>query len=252
MIDGLQVLAVIIARGGSKGLPGKNLRPLAGKPLLAWTIAAAHGAALVDRTILSSDDQAIIDEARRWNCEVPFVRPAHLATAEATAEDVLAHALESFDEPCDHAVLLQATSPLRRPDDIDGAIRRCHDAGAPSCVTVTKAAKPPQWMVHLDADGHMHRILENDRPSNRRQEAPDAFVPNGAVYVIRTAEFLKSRTIYGPDAVAHVMPPERSVDVDTQLDLLLAEACLRQESQLAEGFAVPQQQERPHGRIAQG
>ena len=249
MIDELQVLAVIIARGGSKGLPGKNLLPLAGKPLLAWTIEAAHGAALVDRTILSSDDKEIVEEARRRNADVPFVRPRHLATDDATAEDVLIHAIVTVGGCYDYAVLLQATSPLRRSEDIDGAIRHCHEAGATACVAVTPVAKPPQWMVHLDAQGRTHTILDDDRLVTRRQEAPQAFVFNGAVYVVQTAPFLRSRTIHGEDTVAYVMPPERSVDVDNQFDLWLAETCLRHEAGPGPGVRTSKRDNPPDGRV---
>ena len=129
MIDGLSVLALVPARGGSKGLPGKNIRPAAGRPLLDYTVAAARSSACIDRVVLSSDDEAIMRVARASGCEVPFRRPAALATDEATSIDVVLHALDQLP-PHDLVVLLQPTSPLRTAADIDGACRLLlqHDA----------------------------------------------------------------------------------------------------------------------------
>jgi N-acylneuraminate cytidylyltransferase len=138
MIEGQSVLAVIPARGGSKGVPRKNLRDVAGRPLIAWTIAAARGSSHIDRLVLSSDDEEIMETARRHGCDVPFRRPAELATDEADSMAVVMHAVETLAERYDYVVLLQPTSPLRASADIDGAIATCLRHMAPSCVTVCR------------------------------------------------------------------------------------------------------------------
>ena len=134
MIDGRSVLAIIPARGGSKGVPRKNIRPLGGKPLIAWTIEAAHRSAWIDRLILSSEDQEIIDTACAWGCDVPFVRPAELARDCTPGIDPVLHALKQLPS-FDLVVLLQPTSPLRSAADIDRCIERCQRGGAPAAVT---------------------------------------------------------------------------------------------------------------------
>src|SRR5262245_25182815 len=125
MIDAKRVLGLITARGGSKGVPRKNVRPLGGKPLLAWTIEAARNAPVIDRLILSSDDAEIIEVARAWGCEVPFVRPPELATDTADSVEVVRHALSTLGEDYDYVVLLQPTSPLRTGEDIENCVRLC-------------------------------------------------------------------------------------------------------------------------------
>lgn len=230
MIGGKTVLAVIAARGGSKGLPGKNLADLDGRPVVAWSVAAGKGARHVDRLILSSDDRAIIAAARKAGCETPFKRPARLATDKTSIYDVLFHALDAVDESYDYVVLLQATSPLRAGRDIDDCVALCWRSGAPAVVSVSLAAKPPQWMYELDAKGHLRPILKDRHAVGRRQELSPVYHPNGAVYVARTDWLRKHRAFVGPRTRAYVMPAERSIDIDTHVDLLLARALVADSS----------------------
>jgi CMP-N,N'-diacetyllegionaminic acid synthase len=225
MIDGLTVLALITARGGSKGLPGKNLRPLGGRPLVAWSVEQARAAALVDRVVISSDDPAIIAAADAAGCEAPFVRPAELAVDAASSVDVALHALAALEQPYDLLVLLQPTSPLRLAADIDACIRRVVVEGAPSCISVTPSAKSPYWMQTMDPDGRLSPLLEAPA-STRRQDLPPVYLPNGAVYAVRVAWLRRHRAFVGTGSLGYVMPPERSVDIDTLLDFRLAEAIL--------------------------
>jgi N-acylneuraminate cytidylyltransferase len=226
MIDGKRVLAVIAARGGSKGLPRKNVLDLGGRPMVAWSVVAAHGAATVDRTVLSTDDDEIIAAARAAGCEVPFKRPPELATDTAGIQDAMIHALDSLGEDPDYLVLLQATSPLRHAADIDAAVELCHRSGASSAVSVTEAAKAPFWMFTLDGDGGMHRVVEPPGEAGRRQDLPRCYALNGAVYVVRLPWFRENRKFIADDTRAYVMTADRSVDVDSRLDLLLARAIL--------------------------
>ncbi len=223
MIGGLSVLALITARGGSKGLPGKNLRLLGGRPLVAWSVEQARASALIDRVVISSDDPEIIARAVAAGAEAPFVRPAELADDRASSAEVVSHALAALERRYDLLVLLQPTSPLRSVADIDACIRRVADSGAPSCISLTEPAKSPWWMYHMDAAGRLAPLLEGGAAA-RRQDLPPVYAPNGAVYVVRVPWFLDHRAFVGDGSLGHVMPPERSIDIDTALDFRLAEA----------------------------
>ena len=217
MIGSFSVLALIPARGGSKGLPGKNILSVNGRPLLAWTVEAALGSRCVDRTVISSDDDAILQAARACGCEVPFRRPAALATDSATSIDVALHALDSLPEH-DIVVLLQPTSPLRSAADIDSACERLVDPHVSSCVSVCPVEQSPYWMYRLGADAILEPLLETPGSAARRQDLPLVYTLNGAVYAARTKWLRQSRSFVGSGTVAHVMPRERSIDIDTRDD----------------------------------
>lgn len=225
MIGGRRVLALIPARGGSKGLPGKNIRPVAGRPLVAWTIEAARAAAAPDQVVLSSDDEAIMAVAREWGCEVPFRRPEALATDEASSIDVVLHALGALPG-FDFVMLLQPTSPLRTAADIDAACALLATTSAPSCVSVAPAEQSPYWMVRLDERQRMAPILPLPPGVTRRQDLPAAYVLNGAIYIADCAWLREQRSFVGEGTVAYVMPAERSIDIDTLADTREAERLL--------------------------
>ena len=217
MINGGKVLAVIAARGGSKGLPGKNIRPVAGRPLIAWSIAAAQGSRSIDRTVLSSDDAAIMQAAQACGCDVPFRRPAHLASDDATSISVLLHALDELPG-FEFVMLLQATSPLRSSADIDAACALLAQSGAPACVSVCLAEQSPYWMVRLGPGHELQPLLETPAGATRRQDLPAVYTLNGAVYVARTDWLRQTGSFISPQTVAHVMPAARSIDIDTLED----------------------------------
>lgn len=218
MIQGKSVLAVIPARGGSKGVPGKNIRPAGGKPLIAWTVEAARNAKHIDRTILSSDDSAIIAVARDQGCEVPFVREANLARDDTPGIDVVIDALNRCPG-YDWVVLLQPTSPLRTAQDIDGAIEQCVQAGAPACVSVCVAKESPYWMFTLDSGARLSPLLSG-KTIARRQDLPLVYVLNGAVYVAKTEWLLGQLSFLAKETIAYEMPAERSMDIDTEADFM--------------------------------
>ncbi len=224
MIDGKRVLGLILARGGSKGLPRKNVLPLAGKPLLAWTVKAARASVTLDRVVLSSDDDEIIRVAEAFGCEVPFRRPARLATDDTPGIDPVLHALDTI-EGFDYVVLLQPTSPLRTAEDIDGTVRLCMSSDAPSCVSVVAVDKPPQWMYTL-GEKRLRPIFPTESGLKRRQDAVPVYALNGAVYVADVHSLRRSRSFVTDATVGYVMPPERSADVDTALDLAWCELLL--------------------------
>jgi CMP-N,N'-diacetyllegionaminic acid synthase len=223
MINGQTVVGVIVARAGSKRLPNKNVMELGGIPLINWTVKAAHSSQTLDRTILSSDGQQIIEIAQKAGCEVPFHRPSQLANDEALASDVLEHALNNLEQDPDYAVLLQATSPLRTGEDIDECVRLCHEKNADTCMSITELDKPINWLLRLDDN----QVVSPFYPQND-ETSPVAFHPNGAVYVVRVSAFRKSKTFRNNDTVGYIMPRNRSIDIDSATDYFIAEALLKQ------------------------
>jgi CMP-N,N'-diacetyllegionaminic acid synthase len=220
MISDRSVLAVITARGGSKGVPGKNVRMVAGKPLLGWTIDAARRSRYIDRLVLSTDDPQIMALATTLGCEAPFQRSAALATDAASSIDVVLDAIERCPGH-DYVVLLQPTSPLRTAEDIDGALEQCQARSAPACVSVCQATQSPYWMFTLD--GGVLAALLPQRTATRRQDLPAAYVLNGAVYVAQIEWLRESRAFIGAQTIAYEMPVERSVDIDNEFELRIAE-----------------------------
>jgi N-acylneuraminate cytidylyltransferase len=224
MIGSLRVLALIPARGGSKGLPGKNVRPLAGKPLIAWSVAAARASRFIDRIVVSSDDAAIIQAAVEAGAEAPFIRPPELARDDTPSQPVILHALDTIAEQFDLVVLLQPTSPLRTAADIDACVEKVV-TGAPACISVVAPAKSPWWMYRMDASGHLAPLMDGPA-ATRRQDLPAVVAPNGAVYVARVPWLRANGGFVGPGTVGYQMPADRSVDIDDALDLKLAELIL--------------------------
>ncbi len=227
MIDGASVLALITARGGSKGLTGKNLRPLGGRPLIVWSVEAVHGSTLVDRTVLSTESEEIAAVAAAAGCEVPFMRPAELATDEAEHLDVIVHALTTLDRTYDYVVLLQPTSPLRTAADIDNALRFCAARGAPACVSVCPVAKPPEWCYRLDGDDRLLPVAGSFERITQRQGLKPSYALDGALFIARCDWLLAGRDFISAETVAYRMPAERAVDIDTALDLAQAEFLLQ-------------------------
>jgi N-acylneuraminate cytidylyltransferase len=228
MIEDKTILAVVPARGGSKGVHRKNLRELAGKSLLARSIEIARRVDLIDRLVVDTDDGEIAVAARNAGAEVPSLRPAELATDTASVIDCLIHLLDRIGTSYHYVLLLQCTSPLRTSKDIENAIRLCSSAGTPACVSVSVTEKPPQWLVRLDAAGRISPLLGWDGFYQRRQDLEVAYLPNGAVFLAEVGWFREHRTFYSPATLAYLMPPERAHDIDTEDDLRLVELKLRQ------------------------
>jgi N-acylneuraminate cytidylyltransferase len=224
VIGSATVLGVITARGGSKGLPRKNVLDLGGKPLIAWTIEAARAAETIDRVVVSSDDAEIIAVAQAWGADAPFVRPAELARDDTPGVEPVLHALEAVGQPYDYVVLLQPTSPFRTSQDIDAAVSMCVATGAPAVVGVAAAKASLYWTFTVAADGLMQPVLPAQGVIGRRQEIPPTYTLNGAMYVARTDWLRSSGTFFGEATVAFVMSAEHSIDIDSPLDLRIARA----------------------------
>lgn len=232
----MKILGIITARGGSKGIPGKNLKPLGGRPLLAYTIEAARECGALDRVILSTEDPVIADAARALGCEVPFMRPAELSRDETPHLPVIQHAAEWMREHAgyqpDAVMILQPTSPLRSADDITAAARLLESTGADSVVSVSEvsAHAHPMRMLRVDARGEAVLFASGEpvrRRINRRQDLPQAWVMNGAIYACRTAVLFDAEpSLYGDRVAAYAMPAERSVSIDDFEDWAAAERTL--------------------------
>ena len=227
------IVAVITARGGSKGIPQKNLKTVLGKPLIAYSIEAALQTKTLTRTIVSTDDKTIAEVSAQYGAEVPFLRPEHLATDTATSIAVLQHAVTYLAEQegykTDITVCLQPTSPLCSAEDIDQAINLCLQSGADSVVSLCQAKHHPFWMKKI-VDGRVHSFIEEDEQHyTRRQDLPPVYQLNGALYVTRTKILLEQNLMLGEHTIPYIMPQERSIDIDTPADLRLAECILKKE-----------------------
>ena len=230
MYKSRKILAVIPARGSSRGLPRKNVQPLLGKPLIAQTIEQAKNSKYIDRFLVSTDDGEIAEISKRCGAEVPFMRPKELATDEAKGIDVILHAvnfLKKRDQLYEMLLVLQPTSPLRISKDIDNAIELLSEKDAQAVVSVCKTEHHPGWANMLPPDGCMKDFIKPEHANKNRQELPDFYRLNGAVYVAYVDYISEHRSFFGDKTFAYVMPQERSVDIDTETDLKLADFLLK-------------------------
>jgi len=222
----MRVLGLIPARGGSQGVPGKNLRLLAGRPLLAYTARDALASRL-DRVVLSTDDEAIAAVGRELGLEVPFVRPAELATNEAPTLGVVRHALDVLGEAgdtFDAVCLLQPTSPVRASGLIDECLACLAQGDATAVVTVRPVPLEfhPDWCYRLDeSNGALTLVNGDDEPRSRRQDLVGVYHRDGAVYLTRT-EVVRAGSLYGPQVRA-VVARGPNVNIDTEADFRQAE-----------------------------
>jgi len=230
------VLALIPARGGSKGIQDKNIRPLAGRTLLEYAAQAASESGVIDRTVLSTDSKRIAAEGRRIGVEVPFLRPADLAGDETPMLPVIEHAvgfLEQHGWLPEIIVLLQPTSPLRRPDHIRDAVRQLRDSAADSVVTVVELPRhlSPDYVMRIE-EGRLVPFLPQGAGVTRRQDARAACVRDGTVYAFWRRTLRETRTIYGRNCRPLVLPARESLTIDTSDDWDEAERRLVSASKL--------------------
>jgi CMP-N,N'-diacetyllegionaminic acid synthase len=224
------VFGVIPARGGSKGLPGKNLKTLGALSLVGHAVASVREATRLTHTIVSTDDPAIADEARRHGAEVPFLRPPALASDQAGMIPVLQHAVRWLESTLgrrpDFVVTLQPTSPFRVGADIDRTIAKVVETGADSAQTLSEASYHPFFMKTLEGDRTV-ALFPDGHKYVRRQDAPAVYQPSGAVYVTRYGTLMDEARVLGADNRGIVMGFESSVNIDTEWDFMLAELLLR-------------------------
>lgn len=226
----MKTLVIIPARGGSKGIPRKNIKKLSGKPLIYYTIDCARSVVEDDYICVSSDDDEIIELVEKYNIKVPFKRPAYLATDTAGTYDVLLHALNYYEEQgvqIDVIVLLQNTSPFRKPQHVQEAMK-LYDDRIDMVVSVCEAATNPYYTAFEDDDNGFLHISKGDGHYRRRQDAPKVWEYNGAIYIIN-AKSLKEKPMSAfTKKVKYVMSREDSVDLDTPLDWMIAEAIMNE------------------------
>ncbi len=227
MIDNKEVMAIIPARGGSKGLPGKNIKHLCGRPLITFSIKAALECDYIDETIVSTDYKEIAEIAAEYGAQVPFLRPCELSEDDTSTMDVIFHAIDWMDKyknyQPEYILLLQPTSPLRNTEDINGAVRILKNKKAGAVVSVCKTDHPLWWSNTLPADGRMNNFIRKEILNKRRQDLPVYYRLNGAIYLARTDYIRKYNSFFGPDTFACKMPRAHSIDIDSILDFRLAE-----------------------------
>ena len=230
----MKALGIIPARGGSKGVPRKNIRQVAGRPLIAYTINAARASRYLSASVVTTDDLQIAQISEALGCQV-IMRPSELAADETPMFPVMMHVLDTLsaqDEKYDSVVLLQPTAPLRTGEDIDTCLEILETSGADSVISVAPVPGHyhPDWQFLIE-DGKL--VLYSGAPLGqivpRRQSLSLTFTRNGAIYACRTEVLYKHGMFYSADVRAYVMPPEHSINIDSELDLLLAEALLTQQ-----------------------
>lgn len=215
------ILAVITARGGSKRLPNKNILDLCGKPLIAWTIEEAKKSKYIDKLIVSTDSIEIAEVCKKYNADVPFMRPKELAGDKADSIAVLKHAIEFYDNHYDYIMLLQPTSPLRIVDDIDSLIESLTNK-VEAVVSVTEVEHSPLWSNVLPKDLSMANFLREEVKNKRSQDLPTYYRLNGAIYLAEINYLKKENGFLGVKTNAFIMPKKRSIDIDDTLDFQLA------------------------------
>lgn len=222
----MSLLGLITARGGSKGLPRKNLLEICGKPLIAWTIENAKKSKHIDHIVVSTEDEEIAEIAQIYGAEVPFMRPNELAQDNSIGMEVVHHALEELSE-FEDILWLQPTSPLRNKEDIDGIVDFCKKKKAPAAISVCESSKHPNWMFSFNEDDVLLPFTNNKIVYNR-QELPKIYTPNGALYFAKTKWLKKTQAFYSDETLGYIMPAARSVDIDSPLDFKLAEFLLNE------------------------
>ena len=238
MINGKSVLAVVPARAGSKGLPGKNIKDLCGKPLIAWTIETALKSVHIDEVVVSTDSKDIAEIALQFGASVPFLRPYQLATDEATSFVVVEHCLDFYHAKraieFDYVVLLEPTSPLRRETDIDQVLEKLEKNAArfDSIITVGLSKEHPSITKRM-VDEELTNFIDGVPMVNRRQDYPPAFFPFGVAYASKVAQLRLEKTFYTKRTTGFLIGREQQFEIDDVLDFICIEAMinLREQSE---------------------
>jgi len=233
------VAGFIFARGGSKGVPGKNVRMLAGSPLIAWAVRSANESRYISRVIVSTDDDKIAKAASAAGAEVPFMRPAELAGDRSPEWLAWQHALTEVRkrdaQPIDVFVSVPATAPLRSAADIDACIEKLLGSDADIVVTVKKAERSPYFnMVTLDGDGYARIVISGKGRMERRQDAPVVYDMTTVAYAARPDFVMRARGVFDGKVMAVEVPPERAIDIDTELDFRIADFLMQERQRAGE------------------
>jgi CMP-N-acetylneuraminic acid synthetase len=223
-----KIVAIIPARGGSRGIPSKNIKRLFGEPLIAWTIKQAKKSGYLDEIIVSTEDEEIAEISRKYGAEI-IKRPEELAKDESPTIDAVFHVLEILrteNYNSNIVVLLQPTSPLRTAKDIDNAIELFLNSNYESVVSVCEIEHPPYWSFKIKGE-YLEPLFGNEYLKMRRQDLHKTYMPNGAIYISTPQILYKYRSFYCEKTIPYIMPAERSIDIDTEIDFMLAELLMR-------------------------
>ena len=232
------MIALIPARGGSKGLPRKNVLPFMGKPLIAHTIEQAKNSKCIDRIIVTTDDEEIASVAKQYGAEVPFMRPDYLASDTAMAVDVYIHAfeflMEEYEKAIDHMMILLPTTPLRTSEDIDNAYELFVKSDARTLVAMREAPVPPSWYCRVDVNSQRVSLCNftSANAVQNRQNNSRYYIPCGAIYILEYDLLKHDRTYYCENTICYEMPENRSADIDTIDDFKYAEFLYRQQKRI--------------------
>ncbi|MCC6915390.1 MAG: acylneuraminate cytidylyltransferase family protein [Rhodospirillaceae bacterium] len=227
----MSVLCTINARGGSKGVANKNIRPMHGRPLIAWTIEQARASGVVDFIAMSSDSKDILQAAKDAGADLLVTRPDELATDQAAKVPAIRHSVETAEahtgKRFDVLVDLDATSPLRLPSDIEACIELLRTKNAPNVITAMPARRSPYFnLVEVHEDGRVTLAKPLAKPVVRRQDAPKCYDMNASIYVWRHDALFEDPAIFKPETALYIMPEERSIDIDSELDFRIVEMIL--------------------------
>ncbi|MCB2385261.1 acylneuraminate cytidylyltransferase family protein [Thalassolituus alkanivorans] len=230
MIDGKRVLCVVPARSGSKGLKDKNIRELAGKPLLAWPVCCARGSKYIDRIIVSTDSEKYAGIARQYQADVPFLRPENLAQDTTTTIDVIEDLLKQLQESYDILVLLEPTSPLTETKDIDVALESLIGSWekADAIVGITQEIKShPAYLLTLDEEKLIHSLNADFSKAVRRQELPEVYRMDGTLYISKVDALLNKHGFYHDRTIGFIVPEWKSYEIDSMTDFICIEAIMQ-------------------------
>ena len=220
------LIALIPARSGSKGIKNKNIKLFCGKPLIQWSIEAALKTPLIDRVIVSTDSQDYASLSVKLGAEVPFIRPAKYALDDSPSIDTILHALDHIPEAT-NILLLQPTSPLRDHKDIESIYAFWKSKPNQSIVSISKSKMHPSWMYELNKDLTINSFSKEIK-AFRRQDLPDSYLINGAMYLASREFLLKEKSFISPDTLGFIMPKEKSIDIDDEKDWIYAETLMNQ------------------------
>lgn len=231
------MIALIPARGGSKGLPGKNIKNLCGKPLIAHTIGAALNASGIDRVVVTTDSEEIAEIAKQYGAEVPFLRPEELAGDTSSAVDVYLHAVDFLQKESGQEIqkfmVLLPTAPLRGSENIEQALKEFYEKKAETLISMKEAETPISWYYGMNEEGRVKNLgFDGQNAVKNRQVNNVYYIPNGAIYILDTRLLREKRTYYSDNTVAYLMSQEESVDIDCALDFKIAELLLSQKEKL--------------------
>lgn len=221
MINPPTFIAIVPARAGSKGILHKNQKMVAGKPLISWTLEAAQSSKFLTKTVVSSDSEGILNIAKHHGIK-GILRPYELATDDASSEPVVEHVLKSIEGgfSYDYIVLLQPTSPARTGKHIDSAIEHLLKDEASALISVKETVFSPFKSFVVSQDGYLSGIVDNKKPFMRRQDLPQTYMSNGAIYITRTGSFLENNSFYTNKTIPFVMDRNSSIDIDAVEDLI--------------------------------